>query len=119
MIPNLLYWIEFRRVGWQPRYPHQPGWALSHQASHGGPMDAPAIEHQQERTTHVAVEQTQKGQQVGRTDVVRVEAEIEPQVLALWWASERAADREAVMAVPALLDRGLAARCPSASPGRL
>jgi hypothetical protein len=55
-------------------------------------MHTPAIEHQQERTTHLPVKQAQEGQQVGRANIVSMEAEIEPQTLALRRAGERAAD---------------------------
>jgi hypothetical protein len=82
-------------------------------------MDTPAIKHEQERTAHAAMEQAPEGQQVWRADIRGVEAKNEPQAVALRRASEGTADREALMPIPAFMDRGLTARGPGAPPGGL
>src|SRR5262249_46093675 len=112
LVPDLLGGIEFRGIGRQPRDPHQPGGTLRPQAAQGGTMHAPAIEDKKKGAAQVALEQVEEGQHVGCADIVGMQAKIEPQALALRGASERAADREAVMARPTPLNRGLSPRGP-------
>ena len=52
-------------------------------------MHAPAIEDKQEGTARVALEQVEEGQHIGRADIMRIEAEGEPQALALRGASDQ------------------------------
>jgi hypothetical protein len=60
-------------------------------------------------------ENRQERQHVGRMNVVCEEAEVEAQPLALRRVCKRADDREAIMAVPASVNRGLPSRRPGAA----
>src|SRR5439155_5962083 len=119
MVPDVLQRVKLRRVGGQPRDRHQPRGVRGPQTGHGREMHTPASEHEDEGPAHMGVEQAEEGPQVWRLNIMRVEAEGEAHARALRRAAQGATDREAVVALPALLDRHLPARRPGAPPGGL
>ena len=112
--PALLDDVAFRRIGGQAF--HMDAWAIDVvEQSRGFLVSAEAIPDEQPWALEMPTELLDKGKNIGARDIGGGHRAIEAQALVHGRDGDRAGHGEAIMAVPTVMARRLALRCPCAS----
>src|SRR3990172_10091 len=98
MIPDLLHWVEFRRMTGQPL--HLKATGPIQQLAHRGPMDTPAIQDEDEALRLPTAQGAQEGQHLLGANVASVPLPTQTQTLPLRRNADGADQRQSVMPLP-------------------
>jgi hypothetical protein len=118
VIPEHLDWVEFRRIAGKP-FHLEPVYACFLQEANSLTVRAIAIQHQNQLSSQVTVQEIEKGHDLFETDVVIMHLKVQPQSMPKGSHGDGRDDRETVVPIPTVLDWRLAFGCPSAADHRL
>lgn len=118
MTPAVVNDIEVRGIRWQKLHVYPPAIELTELPCRFA-VSAEAIPDHQERALEVPVELLHEGEDIIAGEIVRGDRKIESQALLLGGDGDRTGHREAIMAVPRIVDRRLALRRPRTAHRRL
>jgi hypothetical protein len=111
VVPDLLRRIELRRIRWE-LFQMQPGIGLAHCLDRRSAMNAAAVPEEDDMAAQVPQQHSEELGHVDGLKVVRLEAEVEAQVLALRGHGEGGQRRDPVMLVAIGDDGGLSCGSP-------
>lgn len=110
--------IEFRRVCWQPAG-LEPGTFEPCESVRRRAVDVQAVPNQQQRSSQMIVDRSQKSHHVVRVVVMVQKVVIQAESSVRRGDSQGASDAQAVVSCPRMANRSLPARSPHISPQRL
>jgi hypothetical protein len=118
LVPNIFDRIDFRRISGKP-LDLKPIDASFLQPTDGRAMGGQPIANENERTTQVGMDLTQKSNKVRRSSVVVQEFIVQAESIGPRCASNCGQRRDSVMTIPHILDRRHPTRSPHSAPQRL
>jgi hypothetical protein len=100
MIPDLLGWIEVRRVGRKPFHADRCGMATQVLTQNLGTVDIPSVKDEDEFAADTPSQRTQEDHDLWAASVLGVDLPVETKSLAASRKSDRTDNRQAIMTIP-------------------
>jgi hypothetical protein len=119
VVPDLLNWIEVRRIGRQPFNTEGLGMSFQVPPQSFCPMDTPSIHDEYHLATDISREGLQESDHILSTDVFLLNAPVKSNPASMGGKSNGTDDRESIMTTPLVKYRCLSSGCPCPTHQRL